>query len=153
AGFTLDAKLVTDVVNAAANQDGRVSAVEIGIGMLVLSGLSIRKGKQYLKIDDYRFAGGAQGLLTAYIRDRLERFGIGERESIMKALLALADLDMNQRIPEGKTTDELTAVAKLSPERLGPYLEWLASSQVRLLEKVAPAFSNRTHYRLTHERV
>jgi hypothetical protein len=104
-------------------------------------------------MDDYRFAGGAEGLLTAYISDRLERFGVGEQEGVMKALLALADLDTNQRIAEGKTADELSAVARLSPERLGLCLEYLASSHVRLLEKVALPSSDQTYYRLPHERV
>ena len=150
AGFTLDAKLVTDVARAAANPDGRVSAVEIGIGLLVLSGLAIRKSKTHLTIDDYRFAGGAEGLLTAYIGDRLERFSAGEREGIMKALLALADLDADQRVAEGKTLDELSTASRFPLERLRPCLEYLASLHVRLLEKPS---GDRARYRLPHDRV
>ena len=81
--------------------------------------LAIRKNKSHLGMEDYRFAGGAQGVLTAYISDRLERFGSVEREGVLKALLALANLETNQRIAEGKTVDELGAAAKLPAQRLG----------------------------------
>jgi hypothetical protein len=105
ADFTLENDLTTDVTDAAADRDGRVSPVDVGIGMLVLSGLAIRKNKRHLSKDDYRFAGGAEGILTAYVSDRLERFSEGERQGVMKALLALCNLDNNQRIAEGKTVE------------------------------------------------
>jgi Leucine-rich repeat (LRR) protein len=155
ADFTLDDELTKDLSNAAADRNGRVSPVDIGIGMLVLSGLAIRKNKnkRHLNKDDYRFAGGAEGILTAYVSDRLERFGEGERQGVMKALLALCDLDNNQRIAEGKAVDELSASAQLLPNRLNGRLEYLASPQVRLLERVPFTAESPQKYRLTHDRL
>jgi len=151
--FTLDHELTTDMIDVAANQDGRVSPVDIGIGMLVLSGLAVRKSRKHLNKNDYRFAGGAEGILTAYVSDRLERFNEGERQGVMKALLALSNLDNNQRIAEGKTVDELSTGAQLPPNRLSSYLEYLASPQVRLLERVPTAVGGLQKYRLPHDRI
>jgi hypothetical protein len=152
-GLTLDNALIADVTRASANPDGRISAVDVGIGLLVLSELAIRKNKAHLGMEDYRFAGGAKGILTAYISDRLERFGDTEREGVMKALLALVDLETNQRIAEGKSVSELLPIAQLPAQRLGSCLEYLASPQVRLLETVAAAIAAGRKYRLPHERL
>jgi Leucine-rich repeat (LRR) protein len=151
--FTLDDDLTADVIDAAASRDGRVSPVDIGVGMLVLSGLAIQKNKRHLNKEDYRFAGGAEGILTAYITDRLERFGEAERQGVMKALLALANLDNDQRIAEGKTVDELSPAAQLSPTRLRASLEYLATPQVRLLETILTAANGTQKYRLPHDRI
>jgi hypothetical protein len=70
--------------------------------MLVLSGLAARKNKRHLSKNAYRFAGEAEGILTAYTSDRLERFGEAEQQGVMKALLALCDPGNNRRIAEGK---------------------------------------------------
>jgi Leucine-rich repeat (LRR) protein len=153
ADFTLDNALIADVTRAAANPDGRISAVDVGIGLLVLSGLAIHKNKSHLGMEDYRFAGGAKGILTAYISDRLERFGDTEREGFMKALLALVDLETNQRIAEGKSVSELVPIAQLPAQRLGSFLEYLASPQVRLLETVTADTEDGQKYRLPHERL
>lgn len=153
AGFTLDSVLIDDLTRAAANPEGRISAVDLGTGMLVLSSLAIRKRKSHLAMEDYRFAGGAEGILTAYISDRLERFGSTEREGVMKALLALADLDTNQRIAEGKTADELVTTTQLPAQRLVSCLEYLASPQVRLLQSVPATTRDAQRYRLPHERL
>jgi hypothetical protein len=153
ADFTLDDELTDDVIDAAVDRDGRVSPVDIGIGMLVLSGLAIRKNDGHLNKNDYRFAGGAEGILTAYVSDRLERFGEAERQGVMKGLLAFANLDNNQRIPEGKTVDDLCTVAQLPPTRLGACLDYLASPQVRLLERLPTAADGPQKYRLPHDRI
>jgi hypothetical protein len=96
ADFTLDDELLIDLTNEAADRDGCVSPVDIGITMLVLSGLVIQRNTNHLSKKDYQFAGGAEGILTAYVSDRLARFGEGERQGVMKALLALSDLDINE---------------------------------------------------------
>jgi hypothetical protein len=153
AGLTLDNALIADVTRAAKNPEGRISAVDVGISMLVLSELAIGKSKSHLGMEDYRFAGGATGILTAYISDRLERFGDTEREGVMKALLALVDLQNDQRIAEGKTVSELLPIAQLPAQRLGSCLEYLASPQVRLLETVTADTADDQKYRLPHERL
>jgi WD40 repeat protein len=153
ANFTLDSDLATDVANSAADRNGRVSPVDIGIGMLVLSGLAIRKDKKHLNKVDYRFAGGAEGILTAYVSDRLERLSEWERQGVIKALLALCNLDSNQRIAEGKTVDDLSTAAQLPSNRLVPCLEYFASPHVRLLERLLATADSAKRYRLPHDRI
>jgi hypothetical protein len=152
-GFILDQELLTDLTQAAADRDGRVSPVDIGTAMLVLSGLALQKNKKHLGKGDYRFAGGAEGILTAYLSNQLERFGDGERQGVMKALLALGNLENNQRVAEGKTVDELSAPAQLPANRLGARLDHLASPHVRLLEKLPVASNGLAKYRLPHDRI
>jgi hypothetical protein len=153
AGFTLDDGLVADLSSAASDDDGRVSPVEIGIGMLILASLASRKNSQHLGKEDYKFAGGAEGVLTAYVSDRLERFGDGERQEVLKALLALSDLQNNRRIAEGKSLDDLTSHAQLPPARLGSSLEYLALPQVRILERMSATTDRMSKYRFTHDRL
>lgn len=43
ANLTLDHALVTDLVRAAAAREGRVAAVDLGIGLLVLSELATQR--------------------------------------------------------------------------------------------------------------
>jgi hypothetical protein len=152
AHLTLDHSLVTDLVQAAA-REGRVAAVDLGIGLLVLSELAAQKGTSYLSLDDYRFAGGSAGLLTGYLRDRLDRFREAEREAVLKALLALADRDTQQRLAEGRSLDELAQEATWSPLRLQACLDYLAAPHVRLLEKPSVSPGHLPWYRLPHERL
>jgi Leucine-rich repeat (LRR) protein len=152
AHLMLDHALVTDLVQAAA-RDGRVAAVDLGIGLLVLSELAARKGTDHLSVDDYRFAGGSAGLLTGYISDRLDRFRGAEREAVLKALLALTDRDTQQRLAEGRSLDELAQEATWPPPRLQECLDYLAAPHVRLLEKPPVNPRHLPWYRLPHERV
>jgi hypothetical protein len=152
AHLTLDHALVADLVQAAA-RDRRVAAVDLGIGLLVLSELAARKGTSHLSLDDYRFAGGSAGLLTGYLRDRLDRFHEAEREAVLKALLALTDRDTQQRLAEGRSLDELAQEAAWPLLRLQACLDYLAAPHVRLLEKPAVSPGHRPWYRLPHERL
>jgi len=149
ADFTLDQALVDDLVNAAA-RDGRVAAVDLGIGLLVLSELAVRKGTSALYLADYRFAGGAEGLLTAYLRDRLERFPDAEREAVLKALLALTNRETSQRLAEGRSLDALAQEASWPQLRLQSCLDYLAAPHVRLLEKPSVSPGHLPSYRLPH---
>jgi hypothetical protein len=130
-----------------------VAAVDLGIGLLVLSELAIRKGTSALYLADYRFAGGAEGLLTAYLRDRLERFPDVEREAVLKALLALTNQETSQRLVEGRSLDELAQEASWPRLRLQSCLDYLAAPHVRLLEKPSLSPGHLPSYRLPHERL
>jgi hypothetical protein len=152
AHLTLDQALVTDLVKAAA-RDGRVAAVDLGIGLLVLSELAMQKGTSHLSLNDYRFAGGSVGLLTGYLSDRLDRFHEAEREAVLKALLALTDRDTQQRLAEGRSVDELAQEVPWPPFRLQACLDYLAAPHVRLLEKPSVSPGNLPWYRLPHERL
>jgi hypothetical protein len=152
AHLTLDQALVTDLVKAAA-RDGRVAAVDLGIGLLVLSELASRKATPHLRLDDYRFAGGSAGLLTDYLRDRFDRFRDAEREAVLKALLALTNRDTQQRLAEGLSLDALAQEAAWPQPRLQSCLDYLAAPHVRLLEKAPGGPGHLPSYRLPHERL
>ena len=152
ANLTLDNDLVSDFLRAATTRTG-VSPVDVGIGMLVLSELAMRTGRLNLTMQDYRFEGGTVGLLIGYVRDRLGQFDEIERSSVTKGLLGLVDVQKNQRIAEGRTTSDLAVATGMKEQRLASCLDYLASSQVRLLETVDQSEGSARRYRLPHERI
>ena len=103
---------------AAATTDNEVLPVDIGIGLLVLAELHERQSGKTVTIQDYQFAGQAEGLLTQYINRCLERFPEIERETILKAMLELRNPETNQRIAEGLPTDEIAARLGVAPQHL-----------------------------------
>jgi hypothetical protein len=150
--ITLENDLVDDMVDAAAQGD-TVSPVDIGIGMLVLQDLAARTNKPHLALKDYRFAGGAEGVLTEYVRESLQRVSETDHDAILKALIALADLNTNQRIADGRTCGQLSAEAGLPQRVLRRHLDFLASPHIRLLEAIPAREDPEPRYRLPHERL
>ncbi len=150
ANFTLDEGLVDDLLRATL-QDGRIAPVEIGIGLLVLSKMASSKRVAHLSLNDYRFAGGSEGLLTDYLQSCLNIFPEEDQEGGLSAILKLADLEKNRREAEGRPISELAKGLTISPKRVTMALEYLASREVRLLERVET--ENETRYRLPHERL
>jgi hypothetical protein len=98
--------------------------------MLALHELARDRLDTELTVQQYRLAGGAEGLLTNYIQQALERYKTSERNSVLLALLSLADPSSDRRIAEGKTLDELSDAARTANARLGPMLSYLASPAV-----------------------
>jgi internalin A len=148
--------LVTTIVDSIRNRDDRVSPVDIGISMMAVGELAAQKPNRELDVADYRFAGGADGLASEYISSHLDRLAEDERRAVLKALLALADLDTNQRLPEGRSAAELATIAGWPAERLARTLDFLAGPGVRVLEQAEqqdPDGSPAPHFRLPHERL
>jgi hypothetical protein len=152
AGLSVEQKVVNNLIEAATI-DGEVSSVDIGIGLLVLSEMYERQGGKTLTEDVYHFAGGAEGLLTQYISRCLDYFPDEDRETILNAMLALRDVETNQRIAEGKTCAELSEETKAEVRRLKTQLERLTQRDIRLLEHVATTNGDDIRYRLPHERL
>ncbi|HYH86098.1 MAG TPA: AAA family ATPase, partial [Pyrinomonadaceae bacterium] len=152
AQLSIQEKVVANLV-AAATVDGEVSPVDIGIGLLVLAELHDRQGGQTVTLDDYQFAGGAEGLLTQYLSRCLDTFPEADRQTILNAMLALREPGTYQRIAEGRTCAELAQETKADASRLKTQLERLTQRDMRLLETVAPSDESDTRYRLPHERL
>lgn len=152
AKLSIQQKVVDNLVEAAT-VEGEVSPVDIGIGLLALAELHDRQGGQTITLDDYQFAGGAEGLLTQYIGRCLDTFPEADRQTILDAMLALREPENYRRIAEGKTCAELAEETKADPVRLKTRLERLTRRDMRLLEAVAPTDESDTHYRLPHERL
>jgi AAA+ ATPase superfamily predicted ATPase len=134
ADFTMDNALADDLVESMKNDEARVSPVDIGITLLALNERALSKPDRHLDKGDYRIAGGAIGLLAEYVSSQLDRYQPGERSAILAALLELADLSKDQRLPEGRTPGQLAENVPLATAVLERYLKDLASPQVRLLE-------------------
>jgi Leucine-rich repeat (LRR) protein len=152
AQLSIQQKVVDNLV-AAATVDGEVSPVDIGIGLLVLAELHDRQGGQTVTLDDYQFAGGAEGLLTQYISRCLDTFPETDRQTILNSMLALREPGTNQRIAEGRSCAELAQETKADASLLKTKLERLTQRDMRLLEIVAPSDESDTRYRLPHERL
>ena len=144
-----------DVIRRLAGsiaQDGKVSPVDIGISLFVLSELA---GRADAAIDDtlYQAAGEEAGLLASYIKDRMAaRIPDYEQEPVMLALLHLIDPETDQRVAEGRTVAELVEASGLPPPRLENHLGYFESRSVRLLEGIVSEAQSKT-YRLAHERL
>lgn len=148
AGLSVHQKVIDDLV-AAATVEGEVSPVDLGTGLLVLSDLHGRQ-KRTLTLEDYRLTGGAEGLLKEYVARLLKPYP--ERETLVAALLGLADEKTGTRVAEGRTASELAAEVKLPADGLRLRLDRLAQRDARLLEPVERE-DGEAAYRLAHERL
>ncbi len=152
AGLSLEPPLL-DAFISSVHRDQRLSPVDIGIGLLMLQELAVEKNQPKLSLADYQFAGGSQGLFVLFLTNKIEqRFdNKREQEAFFEALLELVDLNIDQRIAEGKSFVELSAKAKgLKEQALESALNYFASGQVRLLEKIVRTDGCKA-YRLPHE--
>ncbi len=150
-----DNAVLVEMVNAMSDK-GKVSPVEIGIGMMVLNELYSVSDSD-ISLGKFKDAGGVTGLLRTYIRGKLEG-DIPEHEhsSIQNALLDLIDPEItHQRLSQGKSIPELAKKAQLPLGRMQHNLRYLASQKVRILEHLPaqPQSESRIMYRLAHERL
>jgi len=145
-GLAPDTAVLEEMVNAMSDR-GKVSPVEIGIGMMVLSELYTGPDRD-ISLGSFRDAGGVTGLLWAYIKDKLDE-GIPSHEhsAMERALLALVDPEKpHQRLSNGKSATELATMAQLPIHRLQHNLTFLTSQTVRILEQLSAG--SLTMYRL-----
>jgi hypothetical protein len=143
--LSLQDALLEDMLGAVS-QGGQISPVDVGIGMLVLYELAEKLERRSLTLDDYRVAGGAEGLLTGYIVERLSRVVESERGALLKGLLLLVDLESDRRVAEGRTLEEMAAASGLPAGRMRACLDLLV--EARLVEEWG-----QDGFRLLHERI
>ena len=98
--------------------------------MLILAELHDRQGGQTVTLNQYRFAGGAQGLLTQYVSRCLEMFPETNRQTILNVMLALREPGTHRRIAEGRSCAELALATGASYGHLKTQLERLAQRDV-----------------------
>ncbi|MFQ5631960.1 MAG: SUMF1/EgtB/PvdO family nonheme iron enzyme, partial [bacterium] len=154
-GLAPDNAVLVEMVNAMSDQ-GKVSPVEIGIGMMVLSELYRGPGSE-ISLGKFQDAGGVTGLLRTYIKGKLEE-GMPEHEHspMQKALLDLIDPEKShQRLSQGKSAAELAKTAELPLNRMQHNLRYLAAQDVRILERLSAHAKPESNvmYRLAHERL
>lgn len=150
---SIEESVINNLVEAVTVGD-KVSPVDIGIGLLMLTELHEQQSGQTITKRDYQFAGGAEGLLTQYISRCLERFRKEDQKAILKAMLALRDPEENQqRLSTGLTLNTLAAEAGTYAPVLELQLKHLADRNIRLLEVDISTDGSGVRYRLPHERL
>ncbi len=155
-GLAIQRSVVSEILEGVAEK-GRVSPVDIGIGLLALSELATEKAAS-LTLNEFRVAGGQVGLLGAYLERVLDRFPT-VRQDVFKALLQLRDPEqLNRRLAAGLSRQELAGLVR--PTHLRHFdqaLSYLALRRARVLEEVredgADADGAQLRFRLTHERL
>lgn len=147
----VEEKVILNLIEAAT-VDEKVLSVDIGIGLLILSGLPAAKDGKTITEEDYYFAGEAEGLLTQYIDKCLDYPHEEDRKIVINAMLALRDTETNQRNAEGKTVGELAKEVGTDVRLLKGKLERLTERDRRLLEPVVSS-KDETRFRLQHERL
>jgi len=149
----VDIQVIKHLVRGLSDQ-GKVSPVDIGVGLLVLSEWASQGSSPAYTNRTFQKVGGQAGLLTDYLIGLLEKYQEGERKEIYRALLEMVDLESNQRIAEGRSVRELLLSVKPGSElRLCASLDFLASPKARVLESIPGASSDENRYRLTHEKL
>jgi formylglycine-generating enzyme required for sulfatase activity len=154
-GLAPNNAVIVAMVNAMSDK-GKVSPVEIGIGMMVLNELYSGADGD-ISLGQFQDVGGVTGLLRAYIKGKLEDgMPEHERSPMQNALLDLIDPEIShQRLSQGKSASELANTAPLPLHRMQHNLRYLASQEVRILEQL-PVHSQPepdVKYRLAHERL
>ena len=149
-GIDADYHVVTDLLEGSA-VDGKVSPVDIGIALLVLRKMAGDAERGTVTREIYRASGGHAGLLSRYVERRLSILSEPERREALEAMLQLADLERDQRRAEGcSAADLVRAVKPLDPRRFQANLGYLASPNVRLVQR---ASAQGDAYRLPHDRI
>lgn len=93
-GLNVNDAVVDNLIDAAATTDGCVLSVDIGIGLLTLSGLHVAQVGETITEEHYSFAGEAEGLLMQYI-DRCLRYIGEDSKTIVNAMLSLRNIETN----------------------------------------------------------
>lgn len=150
--ISIEQMVVNNLINSAT-VESKISPVEIGIGLLALSELFELNGRNTITIKDYQFMGGAEGLLTQYIKRCLNIFPEEEQKNILKALLALCNPETRTRVAEGLTIEELAKEGEAETHRLKWQFDRLEKRDTRLIETVSVLNGTLKKYRLSHERL
>ena len=150
----IDRKVVAEILQGAS-RDGTVSPVDIGISLMVLSGLARSKRRRQVTVRDFSMAGGQVGLLTRYLEHCLERCPTQCPDGVISALLQLVDpARQDLRLAEGRSVAEVAhAARRLTEPETRNVFQWLASRQMRVLEQMPPPPAEAEKYRLAHERL
>jgi hypothetical protein len=126
-----------------------VSPVDLAIGLLTLSNRVQQTGRTDVTAAEYQLAGGAEGLLLAYVQDRLQEVPESIRAGLLRGLIfTLVDPITNQRKAEGAGAEEPRY--RLPHERLIPVLRRLTGAVLAQLDQTRLLFQDRfAHWKQT----
>jgi len=148
----LEDNVLTAMLNSMA-EHGKVSPVDIGIGMLVINEAASINSSTF-STEDYQNAGKVEGILGVYINKHLERLPEFERSVMLSIFLEMVEEeDPHQRRAGGRKILELEKISHLPIQRLRANLAYFSSAYVRLLEPIPPPPNSPQAYRLSHEKL
>ncbi|MEO0538658.1 MAG: hypothetical protein AAF215_32965, partial [Cyanobacteria bacterium P01_A01_bin.123] len=152
--LAFERKFVIDLADQelANREDGLISPVDLQILAWMIDRQTGSETRAFNRIAFQKF-GGVEGLLQRFLERTLEaRVTQGQRQSAVKVLLALTDLDRQARagvltVPmlEGKLKDTVKS------EEVKEAVTWLARGDVRLITPQAQ--DREMGYELAHERL
>jgi len=133
----------------AGREDGLVSPVDVQILAWMIIGQQSQDERAFNRAA-YQKLGGVEGLLEKFLRRALgARETEARRQTAIKVLLALTDLEQNARA--GAMPLEEIRKKTDDADDVGEAVEWLARGDVRLLTPLAQP--GETLYELAHERL
>ncbi|NJO50249.1 MAG: hypothetical protein HC840_13325, partial [Leptolyngbyaceae cyanobacterium RM2_2_4] len=152
--LSFDARFVTELAEAelANREDGRISPVDVQI----LAWMIEQQPQGELRAFDrnaFQKFGGVEGLLQRFLERTLDaRMLPNQRQSALKVLLALTDLDRQVRAGV-LSVNELVAKLKdtVSADEVAEAVKWLARGDVRLI--TPQEREGVVGYELAHERL
>ena len=152
--LAFESKFVEELAEEAlANrEEGLISPVDLQILAWMIERQREDELRAFSRVAFQKF-GGVEGLLTRFLERTLSaRVVPGQRQAVMKALLALTDLDRQVRagvmtLPEIQA--KLQATAK--PGEVAEAVAWLVRGDVRLI--TPQERDGETGYELAHERL
>ncbi len=148
--ITFNRKFLEDISkNELADREGLISPVDIQIFSWIMANQSGSKGDLGFNEKNFKKIRGVEGLLEQFLKralDSRKRESNERKEAALKVLLALT---------EGETRAGVLSIANLKEKLSGALaskdieeaVEWLASSNVRLITPVNGGFE------LAHERI
>jgi hypothetical protein len=144
ANLTVEEEGVRQYVQNVADDAG-VSPVAIGIGLLVMANWAQR---QRITAETFENVRGAEGIFTEYVRHWIEDYIPEDDQKVFLASLHRALVSAEGRTTLGETAEAIANASKPDREHVTHYLDVLASSEARILEKMDQA--GKCYYRLAN---
>jgi hypothetical protein len=136
----------------ADREDGLISPVDLQILSWMIERQTTEELRAFNRSAFEKF-GGVEGLLQRFLERTLEaRVSESQRQSVMKVLLALTDLERQVRagmLTASELTAKLQGLAK--PEEVNEAISWLVRGDVRLITPQEK--DGDVAYELAHERL
>jgi hypothetical protein len=152
ASIRVEDGLLRNYITSVAGVAG-ISPVDIGMGILVLANWNQQHSHKDLTLEEYLAAGGAAGILSFHVQDRLSPAYVRviDRERLLRGLISgLVDDEHNQR--KRASAEIIAGLASLDISRVHSYLAKLTGPNARVLEKTNDA-DGVVEYQLSHERL
>lgn len=146
AKLTVDDRAIRQYVQDVADNEG-VSPVAIRIGLFIMANWAERRE---ITAAAFAYAGGTEGLFTEYVRHWIENYIQEDHQKVfLESLRKTLAVGENNILSVVATAENITKDSRLDNEHVTHYLDGLASSEARILEKVVDQ-ELKCYYRLAN---